>query len=282
MKTWIHSTLLIPIMLFSMFVFGAGDQISRDIPVKHFDRIEVGGAVRLIIVQAETPALRVTTTDKMTDRIKIRQSGDELHLGIKTEKWSWFNWGYGRNRDDVLFEVRMPELKILHAGGATMVKLHDMQSGDLDLQFDGASKLTADKMSFGEISANISGASRVNISALNAEKMRMDLSGASETTFGGLQIDTLKLGLSGASRVNVSATGQAKYVTVGLSGASKYHGEKLIADHVEINASGASEAVVHAEKSLKAGTSGASHIEYSGKPESVDVGSSNSITSIHL
>jgi hypothetical protein len=275
MKTLMRSTLLMPIVLFPLVVFAAGDPISRDIPVKYFDQVEIGGAAQLNIVQAETPALRVTTTVEMMERIKIEQSGDRLHLEVKTGKWSWF---MNRNHDDVLFEVQMPELKTLSAGGASKVKLYDMQSGDLRLQISGASHLSADKMTFGDLNADISGASHMKISALNAETIHMDLSGASGAMIGSLQAHTLKLGLSGASHLKVSDTGQAEYVTVDVSGASKYQGKKLIANHVKANASGASRAEVHAQQSLEAGSSGASHINYSGEPAELDIGSPDSIT----
>lgn len=94
---------------------------------------------------------------------------------------------------------------------------------------------------------NISGAAKVSVINLNNESLNVDSSGASK----------------------ISCEGQTKNLTVDMSGASNLDGENLKAENVSVDASGASKATVSVQNDLKADTSGASKVIYSGNPTNI-------------
>ncbi len=83
------------------------------------------------------------------------------------------------------------------------------------------------------------------------------------------QYQDLEVYLSGASDLTIN--GKAEKLGGKLEGSTTLEAEGLKAEIIEIEAHGSSTATVHAEKSLKARSYGASDITYSGKPAKLDI-----------
>lgn len=114
-------------------------------------------------------------------------------------------------------------------------------------------------------SGDFSGASKVDLQGFsNEEEMSLIFSGASKGLIEGLHADKLKIELSGASDCKIS--GHTDYLKVEASGASHLKALDFFARNVDVDASGASSAQVHVQKSLKVDASGASHVKYKGSP----------------
>lgn len=114
-------------------------------------------------------------------------------------------------------------------------------------------------------SGEFSGACKVDLQGFtNEEEMRLLFSGAAKGSVEGLKTDKLKIELSGASDCKI--TGHTDYLRVEASGASHLKALEFFARNVDVDASGASSASVHVQKSLKVDASGASHVKYKGSP----------------
>ena len=114
-------------------------------------------------------------------------------------------------------------------------------------------------------SGEFTGACKVDLQGFtNEEEMRLLFSGAAKGMAEGLRTDKLRIELSGASDCRI--TGQSDYLKVEASGASHLKALEFLSRHVDVEASGASSAQVHVQKSLKVDASGASHVKYRGSP----------------
>lgn len=121
--------------------------------------------------------------------------------------------------------------------------------------------ITLPRLSAGDFS----GACKVDLQGFtNEEEMSLVFSGASKGLIEGLHADKLKIELSGASDCKIS--GHTDYLKVEASGASHLKALDFFARNVDVDASGASSAQVHVQKSLKVDASGASHVKYKGSP----------------
>jgi hypothetical protein len=121
--------------------------------------------------------------------------------------------------------------------------------------------ITLPRLSAGDFS----GACKVDLQGFsNEEEMSLVFSGASKGLIEGLHADKLKIELSGASDCKI--TGHTDYLKVEASGASHLKALDFFARNVDVEASGASSAQVHVQKSLKVDASGASHVKYKGSP----------------
>ena len=121
--------------------------------------------------------------------------------------------------------------------------------------------ITLPRLSAGDFS----GACKVDLQGFtNEEEMSLVFSGASKGLIEGLHADKLKIELSGASDCKI--TGHTEYLKVEASGASHLKALDFFARNVDVEASGASSAQLHVQKSLKVDASGASHVKYKGSP----------------
>jgi hypothetical protein len=109
------------------------------------------------------------------------------------------------------------------------------------------------------------GACKVDLRGFSdEEEMNLSFSGAAKGLAEGLRADKLKIELSGASDFKMS--GQSEYLKVDASGASNLKALEFLSRNVDVEASGASSAQVHVQKTLQVDASGASHVKYKGSP----------------
>jgi hypothetical protein len=101
----------------------------------------------------------------------------------------------------------------------------------------------------------------VVLGAIKASQFSINLSGASEFR-GKVRTDTLFMDLNGASEAKIN--GMTDLLDLRCTGASDFDGYNLIASHVNVELSGASDAFITANKWLAAKASGASNLYYKG------------------
>ncbi|MCG2617947.1 DUF2807 domain-containing protein [Terrimonas sp. NA20] len=71
---------------------GSGNVITRDVPVKSFSRLTVGGVFNVVLSQGSTEAVKVEAEDNLQELIQVEQSEDGLtvnmkkHTNIKSKK----------------------------------------------------------------------------------------------------------------------------------------------------------------------------------------------------
>lgn len=262
------------------WAFAGEARVSRAVDVGYFDRLDISGAVRVTIEPGNTPWARVTAAESVMSAVRVERSGETLHLGWQGDNLTWLKpWDWFDNHD-VLFEVRLPALKALTVSGASDVVLADMRSGELDLNVSGASKIRAGNVVFESVKAQLSGAADIDIEALEAGEVAWRVWGSSNTGFDRLKARALAVDAAGASDFQVFGSGSVQSLIVNVAGAAGYYGHKLKADEAVVKAVGASRAEVHAARSLKAESIGASNVEYSGNPVGVEIGASG-VAAVH-
>jgi hypothetical protein len=113
-------------------------------------------------------------------------------------------------------------------------------------------------------SLDASGGSDVSVDgSIKGAELVLRVSGGSDFN-GAVDVDFLKARLSGGSDIKIS--GRATSLDVNASGGSDFKGYALVAETCELEASGACDIEVTANKELSARASGASDIHYKGKP----------------
>ncbi len=96
----------------------------------------------------------------------------------------------------------------------------------------------------------------------------LESSGVNKIIVLNVHTPNLDVTCSGASEIKL--IGKVKKLTAEVSGASSINSAKLLAEYVNLDVSGASQAYVFASKILSAEASGASSIKYKGNPEKVE------------
>ena len=101
---------------------------------------------------------------------------------------------------------------------------------------------------------------------LRSKTLELGISGASDVTLE-IYTDELICRVDGAADAYLS--GEAKAMIARVSGSSDLEAANLISQTCQVEASGASDAQVHATESLDAKASGSSDIEYRGNPKTL-------------
>lgn len=113
-------------------------------------------------------------------------------------------------------------------------------------------------------SLEASGGSDIKVDGvITASDLNVRISGGSDFT-GKVDAGNLTVRLNGGSDVKIA--GKAGSLTVDASGGSDFSGYDLVADVCDLEASGACDIEVTANRELSARASGASDIQYKGKP----------------
>ncbi len=115
--------------------------------------------------------------------------------------------------------------------------------------------------------ADLSGASgMVSQGKLTFDRLDIESSGAASVNLE-LEAKTIAIVSEGASAVDLK--GKTTNLKIDASGASSVDGDKLAAEDVHAESSGASQVIIRATKKLKADASGTAHIKYQGKPSEI-------------
>lgn len=111
----------------------------------------------------------------------------------------------------------------------------------------------------------------VGNSTFKTDALDLDMSGGSKAVLA-IEAKHIKADISGASKVEL--TGRVDELKMDMSGASRMDASELMATDAKVSASGASKVKVYADKRLDINASGASAIQYKGKPSITPVVSS--------
>jgi hypothetical protein len=213
----------------------SGPAVTREFDITGFTGIEVGHAFNVNITRSDNYSISITINEKLADRLSVSKSGNTLKIGFKEPILNF------HSRPQAV--ITLPDLRSLDLSGATTVAVKGFKSSnDLALEVSGASNLDID-MEAGTFKADVSGASRVN---------------------GYLKAASSNIKVSGASRIIL--TGSGGDTTINVSGASQASLENYSVANADIELSGAGQASMNISGRLDADLSGASHLDYSGKP----------------
>ena len=217
----------------------SGPVTTKQYDLAGFTGVRAGNAFKIDINQSNTYSVSIDAPQDWFDHIKVEKSGSNLEVSI-----DWGFWGFWHGFSNKAgLHVTMPELDSLDISGAATCNATGFSSAhDFNLNLSGACTANLNIKAF-DASLTVSGASKLN-GQLNMNDIRLNLSGASQADLMGTQ-SNMNLDCSGAS--------QAKL-------------RDLPAKDVRVELSGASSATITTSGTLDIFVSGASHLDYYGKP----------------
>lgn len=222
-------------------IVGSSNVVTRDYDFDGFNRLEVGSAFEVHIVQSDSFEVSIKMNDNLFDYLEISQDGSTLKIRMKP------NYSFRQSTREA--SVSIPAISALDLSGASRGDIAGFTStDDLWLELSGASNLELLDMKAGDTRSNISGASRLT---------------------GDIEISDADFDISGASRV--SLVGKCDYLELDVSGASSARLGDFPAITARVNLSGASNGDIEVTDELDVQLSGASRLTYSGDPTLKDV-----------
>ncbi|MEZ5739509.1 MAG: DUF2807 domain-containing protein [Burkholderiaceae bacterium] len=112
---------------------------------------------------------------------------------------------------------------------------------------------------------HLGGGAIVSFAAATAKGLEATLGGAAQLTLESLNLETLGLDIKGSA--GVVAAGKGQSLTLKVVDAARFDGEQLPVQRASVAVSGSANALVRAERELRATADDAGTIEYLGNPE---------------
>ncbi len=218
-------------------VVGSGNLETRDFDQAGFTRLVIANAFDVEIVRADNYSISITLDDNVFEFLEFEQKGDTLQIGLQQ----------GRNyvRGTRKATIALPDIEGLALSGGSDGNMSGFSfPHPLQLELSGGSSLDLADIESGKTGFVLSGASGIT-GSINATDVTFDISGAS----------------------SVKLEGSGEDAEIKGSGASDLYLENFLLRHADVSLSGASDAFVNVNGTLKARLSGASDLYYTGDPE---------------
>ena len=247
-----------------LFVLGscqkfAGDPVTKDFNIEgSYTELQVENGFEVTVSDMAT-AITITAGENVMPKVVVEKVGDKLRIHLKPTASS-----YGSEMKVILpYNADLTSVDL--SGASEFHSEHGLAGEKIDVELSGASAFDCN-VSADELEIDLSGASDF-YGGIFADEIDMDLSGASKIE-GQISATDLDLELSGASEATLE--GEVDKLEVNLSGASdiikKVVGSRyaLVCDRCEGEISGASDAYIHCDGSIKVSLSGGSELHYTG------------------
>ncbi|MEJ7557842.1 MAG: head GIN domain-containing protein [Pedobacter sp.] len=211
MKKLLAVILFFPVLLAgcsSGCIEDSGIRIAKGMVVKPFDKIAVEGAIKVILKQDSSYAIKIEADSNIMGKIEADVSGSELTL--KLEKKSYCG------SDTIVIYAGIGELKELTGSGAVHVRSQGLVNGkDLTMKFAGAADVSLE-LSIANLTTNMDGIGKLNLSG-QAGTHKLTTTGSSETTAYNFIAGVYDIHITGNGKASINVLNELKVNTDGSS-----------------------------------------------------------------
>ena len=171
------------------------------------------------------------------------------------------------NKSTLKAYITISELNSLELSGVSSLTTTDLFTPSrFRLELSGVSSVSGLRIQTDDAYLEASGTSKFNLSG-TIRQAKIDLSGVSQSNCN-LKSEQVDIDISGTSKLVMQ--GEANKVTMDISGVSSVSADSFTIQKLDFSASGASKASVYVSESLSIRLSGASSLNYKGKPELIE------------
>lgn len=211
MKKLLALVLFVPVLLAgcsSACIEDSGIRIARGTVVKPFDKIDVSGAIKLILKQDSAYLIKVEADSAIMDRIKVDVSSSKLTLTMKEGSYC--------GSDSILIYAGIGELKEIKGAGAVSIRSDGVINGkDLKMAFAGSSNVSLD-LSVANLETSMDGVGKLNLSG-QAGSHKLTTTGSSETTAYNFTSGIYDIHITGTGKASINVLNELKVRTDGSS-----------------------------------------------------------------
>lgn len=205
MKTQTLKQLLLMITLFIATSFsiyaqkGNGNITTQERKVDDFKNIELSGTQKIILLQGETPGVKVETDENLQEKVQFLVKDGSLEIDTK---------GMGEFTKLVI-TVTCKEISEITTTGVTEVKAeNEIRSDKLKISASGASNIDMN-INVKDLETNLSGAANVKLTG-RANTNNASVSGAGILRAADLVTEKTLVKVSGVGKAKINATNEVK------------------------------------------------------------------------
>ncbi|MBN2388717.1 MAG: DUF2807 domain-containing protein [Anaerolineales bacterium] len=195
-------------------VRGSGDITTETYQVSGFDRVALGGAGRLEIIQDGSESVTVQTDDNLLEYLVVEVRGNTLHIE--------YDDGVSLNPTLMVVTLHAQDLERVEASGAWEVGAESLTAASFRMDVSGAGNVRIEDLTAESLEVNLSGAGQVEIAGQVASQ-EIAISGVGRYDAGDLRSETAQITISGTGNAVVWAT-ETLEITISGAGRVDYYG----------------------------------------------------------
>ena len=199
----------------------AQTQEVRTFKVSDFSRLEVDIAADVELSQGDA-SLKIGTEKDFFDELKITQSGETLHIELRS------NWSSRKSVPCKLY-ITMPQVKEISLSGSVRLAAKTALHGN-DVRFDlsGSSKLDIPTLDMGTVEIDASGSTKAILgSSKVVNNLRFSVSGSGDFEASKMKAANVDIDISGSGKAVVNCS-QKLDVDVSGSGKVLFYGSPRV------------------------------------------------------
>ncbi len=225
--------------LFSETVEASNNYVTKEIPVKEFEKLSVAGSLDVEYTQqAGAPRVEIHTSDNIIDLLEVRVKGGTLSIQFKK------NYKVRYNKLQIrVFSQTLNALSL--AGSGDVLLTNGLETDQFSLSVAGSGDIKGDDVRCRKLAVSIAGSGDVRLEDAAAEEVSASIAGSG----------TLVL------------SGNAESAEYEISGSGDVRAVNLAANRVSASIAGSGDIRCHAIDFLKARVAGSGDISYKGNPE---------------
>lgn len=203
-------------------VSGDGNVVSKEIPIKDYDEIQIEGEnIDFKYMQSDdAPYLKVETDQNIMDLLDINTDSKELVVRPKNR-----HTGINPTRFIVITNsTALKEFKMAGGGNCDLGK--GLNGKKLEIRFAGGGTIKADSIAITRLDCEIAGSGTVSLSG-KTEKMNIKSAGSSKIKAFGLETEELTCKAAGSTHIEITAN-KAISTKIAGSGTIRYKGNPNI------------------------------------------------------
>ncbi|TDQ12080.1 head GIN domain-containing protein [Pedobacter metabolipauper] len=186
----------------------SGNHIEKSQVVKNFDKIEVLGAMKLILVQDSSYSITISADSNLIGYVKADVSSGRLKLKLDEGKYC--------GTDSIVIRAGIGELKELKTGGAVKVLSKGrIYASDIDLNFAGTFDAVLD-LSAGKMTTRLDGVGKLSLSG-QAGSHQLITQGTAEVNAFDFISGVYDIEVAGSAKANINVLNELKVKTEGSS-----------------------------------------------------------------
>ena len=223
---------------------------------KEYHAIEVGGPIKVFVEQREEGNIILRGSERALENIRLTVEDGCLSICFEKEF-------HIRNRDEMIqAEVYMPnngQLRDFTAAACGVIDVKpQIVAKQVDIEVAAASKIALSKVVAEQVTVDAMGAAKASLEA-ECKRAEVEVAGASKVDISG-SCERAEVEVMGASSVSAEQF-HCKSLDAEISGASK---ASLKGDSAKVAVMGASKTTIECNEQLRASSSGASTLHYTG------------------
>jgi hypothetical protein len=276
MKKYLFVLSALVLFAFSSCQKFAGDPISQDFSISdNYTKLEVHDAFDVTVSDA-VDVVTITVGENVMPKVVVEVVDNTLKIYLKPVG----NIYGGKMKAVIPYNANLTSVDLSGAsefrseygldGDKVLVELSgasdfycDINANEVNIDLSGSSNFYGEILA-DEIDMDLSGSSDIE-SELSADELDLEMSGASDATLEG-EVDNLKIKMTGSSNIVRKVVGN-HYA--------------LVCNQCEGTISGASEAYIHCDGTIRVNLSGASDLHFTGDGNPADSSTSGGSNIIH-